>query len=192
LENTSIIVDVFILGDCPATNRNIRYNNGLPIVVMQYKGKVFTKLLPSNALIRHNIKYIIQSIDVQIVFLLQHVSVLGDHHQAIVMNEANTVIELFVIWIHISAINSCYKITNRDLSRICFEKSSIGHLHDLLGGGSAEVAKRVDNNRPAQLIKIVHAYIYRPMSVHDLTGHHVGNMTFANTEVSMQPKVTTK
>jgi hypothetical protein len=36
IENTSIIVDVFILGDCPATNRNIRYNNGLPIVVMQY------------------------------------------------------------------------------------------------------------------------------------------------------------
>jgi hypothetical protein len=33
-------------------NRNIRYNNGLPIVVMQYKGKVFTKLLPSNALIK--------------------------------------------------------------------------------------------------------------------------------------------
>jgi hypothetical protein len=35
IANTSI-VDVFILGDCPATNRNIRYNNGLPIVVMQY------------------------------------------------------------------------------------------------------------------------------------------------------------
>jgi hypothetical protein len=35
IENTYIIVDVFILGDCPAMNRNIRYNNGLPIVVMQ-------------------------------------------------------------------------------------------------------------------------------------------------------------
>jgi hypothetical protein len=44
------------------------------------------------------------------VFLLQNISVLGDHHQAIVMNEANTVIEPFLIWIHISAINSCYKI----------------------------------------------------------------------------------
>jgi hypothetical protein len=37
--------------NCLATNRNIRYNNGLPIVVMQYEGKVFTKLLPSNSLI---------------------------------------------------------------------------------------------------------------------------------------------
>jgi hypothetical protein len=44
------------------------------------------------------------------VFSLQHVSVLGDHHQAIVMNETNTVTELFLIWIHISAIYSCYKI----------------------------------------------------------------------------------
>jgi hypothetical protein len=58
IENTSIIEDVFILGDCPATNRNIRYNNGLPIFVMQYQGKVFTKLLPSNALIHHNTYYI--------------------------------------------------------------------------------------------------------------------------------------
>jgi hypothetical protein len=37
-------------------------------------------------------------------------SVLGDHHQAIVMNEANTVIELFLIWTHISAMYLCYKI----------------------------------------------------------------------------------
>jgi hypothetical protein len=42
--------------------------------------------------------------------LLQHVSVLGNHHQAIVINEANTVIELFLTWIQISAIYSCYKI----------------------------------------------------------------------------------
>jgi hypothetical protein len=35
------------------------------------------------------------------LFLLQHVSVLGDHHQGTVMNEANTVIELFLIRIHI-------------------------------------------------------------------------------------------
>jgi hypothetical protein len=44
------------------------------------------------------------------LFFLHHVSALGDHHQAIVMNEANTVIELFLIWIHISAMYSCYKI----------------------------------------------------------------------------------
>jgi hypothetical protein len=36
IENISIIVDMFILGDFPATNRDIRYNNGLPIVVIQY------------------------------------------------------------------------------------------------------------------------------------------------------------
>jgi hypothetical protein len=36
IENTSVIVNMFILGDCPATNRNIRYNNGLPIVGLQY------------------------------------------------------------------------------------------------------------------------------------------------------------
>jgi hypothetical protein len=35
-EKTYVIVDVFILCDCLPTNRNIRYNNGLPIVVMQY------------------------------------------------------------------------------------------------------------------------------------------------------------
>jgi membrane-anchored protein YejM (alkaline phosphatase superfamily) len=35
-QKTPIIVDMFILGDCLATNRNIRHNNGLPIVVMQY------------------------------------------------------------------------------------------------------------------------------------------------------------
>jgi hypothetical protein len=34
------------------TTCNIRYNNGLPIVAMQYWRKVFTKLLPRNALIK--------------------------------------------------------------------------------------------------------------------------------------------
>jgi hypothetical protein len=53
MENTSIIVDVFILGDCIATNRNIRYNNGLA-TTMQYWGKVFTKMSTSNIMIRHS------------------------------------------------------------------------------------------------------------------------------------------
>jgi hypothetical protein len=36
--------------------------------------------------------------------LLQHVSVINDHHEAIIMNEAETVNELSPIWIHISYI----------------------------------------------------------------------------------------
>jgi hypothetical protein len=54
-QKTPISVETRILRYCLATNCNIRYNNGLPrlpTVVMQYQGKVFTKLLPSNALIK--------------------------------------------------------------------------------------------------------------------------------------------
>jgi hypothetical protein len=35
-QSSSIIVDVFILGNCLVTNHNICYNNKLPIAVMQY------------------------------------------------------------------------------------------------------------------------------------------------------------
>jgi hypothetical protein len=37
---------------CRATSCNIRSPHGLPIVVMQFLGKVFTKLLPNNAFIK--------------------------------------------------------------------------------------------------------------------------------------------
>jgi hypothetical protein len=56
-QKTPIIVDVFIVGDCLATSLGAYcYSNGLPIVVMQYEGKVFTKLLPSNGYTRYNMK----------------------------------------------------------------------------------------------------------------------------------------
>jgi hypothetical protein len=38
-QKTPIVLHVFILGDCLATNRNIRYDNGLPIVVMPILGE---------------------------------------------------------------------------------------------------------------------------------------------------------
>jgi hypothetical protein len=47
---------------------------------------------------KRNIKYIVRMSNkinwCSDCVLLQHVSVLGDHHQAIVLNEANTVIQL--------------------------------------------------------------------------------------------------
>lgn len=52
---------------------------------------------------------IIQSIDVQIVFYCSMFRS-NDHHQAVVMNEANTVIELSPIWIHISYMCTCCEI----------------------------------------------------------------------------------
>jgi hypothetical protein len=42
--------------------------------------------------------------------------------------------------------------------QVFFQKSPKGHLHELLGGGSEEVAKRKNSNRPTQLNTIVHAH----------------------------------
>jgi hypothetical protein len=61
-------------------------------------------------------------------------------------------------YIHEFTIHKVSRTILYGRSQVFFQKSPIGHLHELLSGGSEEVAKKENSNRPTQLNRSVHAH----------------------------------